>query len=109
MEPCCATRTQFALTEGKYLLSQRLATRADILVNSCCGTIGKCGYGPEFCGSGNCTSNCDALAMCGPYGDLTYNDGKCGMGLCCGYYGWCGVSLISSCLVASFRRGITTY
>jgi hypothetical protein len=25
---------------------------------SCCNTAGKCGYGPENCGKGNCTSNC---------------------------------------------------
>ncbi|KAM7214561.1 Glycoside hydrolase superfamily, partial [Rhypophila decipiens] len=56
----------------------------------CCGTGGTCGYGPEFCGQGNCTSLCDAVAMCGQYGDPELNGGKCGMGLCCGFSGWCG-------------------
>lgn len=28
---------------------------------SCCSTGGICGYGPTYCGNGNCTSNCDAL------------------------------------------------
>ncbi|KAI0968546.1 hypothetical protein F4678DRAFT_481781 [Xylaria arbuscula] len=57
---------------------------------SCCGNDGICGYGPTYCGSGNCTSNCDATAMCGRYSDG--GDIKCGMNLCCSYYGWCGTT-----------------
>ncbi|KAI4274222.1 MAG: hypothetical protein LQ337_004074 [Flavoplaca oasis] len=57
---------------------------------SCCGVNKKCGYGPDYCGEGNCTSNCDALAMCGRYSDG--GNIKCGMNLCCSYYGWCGTS-----------------
>ncbi|KAF2155198.1 glycoside hydrolase family 18 protein [Myriangium duriaei CBS 260.36] len=56
---------------------------------SCCGTNGKCGFGPTYCGKGNCTSNCDALAMCGQYSDLGGTI-KCGMNTCCSLYGWCG-------------------
>lgn len=59
--------------------------------SSCCSECGICGYGPTYCGEGNCTSSCEAVAMCGVYGDLTVNNGKCGMGLCCSAYGWCGV------------------
>ncbi len=53
-----------------------------------CGTNGKCGFEAENCGAGNCTSNCDAKAMCG----RRSKDGKrpCGMNLCCSYSGWCG-------------------
>ncbi len=58
-------------------------------LNSCCGVNKKCGYGPDYCGENNCTSNCDALAMCGRYSDG--GNIKCGMNLCCSYYGWCGV------------------
>jgi hypothetical protein len=33
---------------------------------ACCnGKSGFCGFGPSFCGSGNCTSNCNAQAECG--------------------------------------------
>lgn len=51
--------------------------------NSCCGPDGTCGYGPDFCGTG-CSSNCDAVAMCGKYADPA-TDGKCGMNLCCSW------------------------
>ncbi|KAK3208706.1 hypothetical protein GRF29_77g1643686 [Pseudopithomyces chartarum] len=57
---------------------------------SCCSKKGTCGYGPEFCGNGNCTSGCTATAMCGKYskgGKL-----KCGMNLCCSATGWCGTT-----------------
>nr|POE65199.1 killer toxin subunits alpha/beta [Quercus suber] len=30
----------------------------------CCSTSGFCGFGPSFCGSGNCTSSCNAQAEC---------------------------------------------
>lgn len=69
---------------------------------SCCGSKGTCGYGPDFCGKGNCTSNCDAMAMCGMYGDKTLNKGRCGMGLCCGASGWCGVGQYSQPLYPSW-------
>ncbi|KFY13881.1 hypothetical protein V492_03004 [Pseudogymnoascus sp. VKM F-4246] len=59
---------------------------------SCCNECGTCGYGPTYCGEGNCTSNCEAKAMCGVYGDLTVNNGACGMGLCCSASGWCGTT-----------------
>ncbi|KAI9697328.1 MAG: hypothetical protein M1820_007834 [Bogoriella megaspora] len=48
---------------------------------------GKCGFGPDYCGSG-CQSNCDAAAMCGKYS--LGGSQKCGMNLCCSTYGWCG-------------------
>lgn len=32
---------------------------------ACCSNSGFCGYSPSFCGSGNCTSNCNAKAQCG--------------------------------------------
>lgn len=34
-------------------------------VSGCCSTSGFCGFGPTFCGAGNCTSSCDAVAQCG--------------------------------------------
>ncbi|CAL8581718.1 hypothetical protein XPA_007404 [Xanthoria parietina] len=57
---------------------------------ACCGVNKKCGFGPDYCGQGNCTSNCDATAMCGRYSEG--GNIKCGMNLCCSYYGWCGTS-----------------
>jgi chitinase len=45
--------------------------------NSCCSKDGICGYGPTFCGAGNCTSNCNATAMCGIYSEG--GNKKCGM------------------------------
>lgn len=54
------------------------------LDSSCCnGVTQKCGYGPDHCGV-NCTSNCDAQAMCGQYS--TSGTTKCGLNLCCSYY-----------------------
>ena len=55
---------------------------------SCCGPLGTCGYGPDFCGTG-CLNNCNATAMCGFYSEGGTE--KCGMNLCCGAAGWCGV------------------
>lgn len=62
--------------------------RLTSFLSSCCSNNGTCGYGPTYCGKGNCSMDCDATAMCGKYsqgGNL-----KCGMNLCCSYYGWCG-------------------
>ena len=54
---------------------------------SCCSKDGKCGYGPDYCGSG-CLSNCTSTAMCGRYSlDSAV---PCALQLCCSYYGWCG-------------------
>ncbi|THW73572.1 glycoside hydrolase [Aureobasidium pullulans] len=55
---------------------------------ACCGTNGLCGYSPTECGSGNCTSNCNAKAECGQYGVI----GKqiCPLGVCCSKFGFCG-------------------
>ncbi|KAK7958671.1 hypothetical protein PG988_013519 [Apiospora saccharicola] len=57
---------------------------------SCCSTKGTCGYGPAFCGKGNCTGSCDATAMCGIYSKGGKE--KCGMNLCCSAMGWCGTT-----------------
>ena len=56
-----------------------------MLIEFSCSKGGKCGYGPDYCSDNNCVSNCNATAMCGRYSD----DGslKCGMNLCCSYYG----------------------
>lgn len=44
-------------------------------VSGCCSIYGSCGFGPTFCGEGNCTSTCDAVAECGrkldPANDLS--------------------------------------
>ncbi|OCL06227.1 glycoside hydrolase family 18 protein, partial [Glonium stellatum] len=55
---------------------------------ACCGTNGLCGYSPTNCGSGNCTSNCDAKAECGQYG--TPGKRQCPLGVCCSEFGFCG-------------------
>ncbi|KAI8625119.1 hypothetical protein F5Y19DRAFT_277848 [Xylariaceae sp. FL1651] len=55
---------------------------------SCCNNQGGCGYGPENCGKGNCTSNCNATAMCGR--DSLNGDVSCPLNVCCSYYGYCG-------------------
>lgn len=54
--------------------------------SACCGTTGLCGYSPTECGSGNCTSNCDAKAECGQYGV----EGKqtCPLNVCCSKFGY---------------------
>lgn len=59
--------------------------------DSCCGREGKCGFKEPNCGAG-CTSNCDAKAMCG----IDSADGKtrCGLNLCCSYYGWYGTESV---------------
>lgn len=78
--PCPDKRLHFPIT-------QSIPTLTDS--SSCCSTAGKCGYGPDYCGSSNCISNCDATAMCGKYsegGSL-----KCGMNLCCSHYGSCNL------------------
>ena len=76
----CSTSSPCA--DGRSVrLTYSPAPKANSALDSCCGTTGICGYGPEYCGSGNCTSNCDATAMCGQYskdGDI-----PCGMNLCC--------------------------
>ncbi|KAI1749014.1 hypothetical protein F4782DRAFT_514853 [Xylaria castorea] len=56
---------------------------------SCCNTASNCGYGPENCGKGNCTSNCDAKAACGR--DSLNGAVSCPLNVCCSYYGFCGV------------------
>ena len=58
------------------------------LDGSCCNKDGKCGFREYNCGV-NCTSNCNAQAMCGV--DSPGGLKACGLNLCCSYYGWCGV------------------
>ncbi|EMD61573.1 carbohydrate-binding module family 18 protein [Bipolaris sorokiniana ND90Pr] len=58
------------------------------LDESCCSKEGKCGYKAAQCAPENCISNCDAKAMCGI--DSVGGKTKCGLKLCCSYYGWCG-------------------
>lgn len=62
------------------------------LDESCCDTDGKCGYTAAHCGAGNCTSNCDAKAMCGIHSADSLT--PCGLKLCCSYYGWCGTEKV---------------
>ncbi|KAL3428232.1 hypothetical protein PVAG01_01741 [Phlyctema vagabunda] len=57
---------------------------------SCCSKEGICGYGPSNCGAGNCTSHCEATAMCGEFSEDA--DVPCGMQLCCSASGWCGTT-----------------
>lgn len=53
---------------------------------ACCGTNGLCGYSPSECGSGNCTSNCDAKAQCGQYAPPASS--KCPLDVCCSQFGY---------------------
>jgi hypothetical protein len=60
---------------------------------SCCNSDGKCGYKDAHCrpqAPVTCLHNCNATAMCGI--DSMGGNKKCGLNLCCSYYGWCGVS-----------------
>ncbi|PPR00468.1 hypothetical protein CVT24_004529 [Panaeolus cyanescens] len=58
---------------------------------ACCnGNTGFCGFGPSFCGSGNCTSNCDAKAECGPFADAS--NITCPLSVCCSQFGFCGTT-----------------
>ncbi|KAF5845875.1 hypothetical protein GGP41_008376 [Bipolaris sorokiniana] len=66
-----------------------LCKKAPCPDKSCCGPKGVCGYGKDFCGVG-CTSNCDAVAICGNFSEG--GNTKCGMNLCCSWGGWCGTS-----------------
>lgn len=53
--------------------------------NGCCSNAGHCGFGPTYCGSGNCTSNCDAVAECGQYAPEGSFD--CPLNVCCSEHG----------------------
>jgi chitinase len=66
--------------------SKRLTLRTD---GSCCNIEGKCGFGPENCGAGNCTNNCDATANCGQYSKG--GSVSCPLNVCCSAFGYCGV------------------
>ncbi|OTA65820.1 glycoside hydrolase family 18 protein, partial [Hypoxylon sp. EC38] len=55
---------------------------------SCCNNSGGCGYGPDNCGAGNCTNNCNATALCGR--DSLDGSVSCPLNVCCSYYGYCG-------------------
>ncbi|RDW80990.1 hypothetical protein BP5796_05688 [Coleophoma crateriformis] len=48
------------------------------------------GYGPSFCNSTNCISNCNATAECGKYGTAGHQN--CPLNVCCSQYGFCGTT-----------------
>jgi len=78
------------------VLAKRGPLRCDdglCIDGSCCSTGHICGYGPDYCGAGNCLSQCNATAMCGEYSENA--DMPCGMKLCCSAMGWCGVSFLA--------------
>lgn len=52
---------------------------------ACCSKSGFCGYSPDFCGTANCISNCDAKAQCGQY--AVAGKQKCPLNVCCSQYG----------------------
>lgn len=71
-------------------LEPRLATGAcddatPCTNGACCSVSGFCGYSPAFCGSGNCTSNCNAKAECGEY--AVEANQNCPLNVCCSQYG----------------------
>ncbi|KAL8918458.1 MAG: hypothetical protein Q9208_007364 [Pyrenodesmia sp. 3 TL-2023] len=56
---------------------------------------GKCGFKPYHCSPAapvTCLSNCQSTAMCGV--DSAGGLLKCGLNLCCSYFGWCGTEAI---------------
>lgn len=53
--------------------------------SGCCSKGGYCGFGPSFCGSGNCTSTCDAVAECGQYAPAGQEG--CPLNVCCSQFG----------------------
>ncbi|KAK6987473.1 chitin-binding type-1 domain-containing protein [Favolaschia claudopus] len=62
---------------------------------ACCnGDSGFCGFGQAFCKQvsegGPCTSNCDALAECGPNAAPT--NFTCPLNVCCSQFGFCGTT-----------------
>ncbi|KAJ6534397.1 hypothetical protein B0H19DRAFT_442211 [Mycena capillaripes] len=58
---------------------------------ACCdGASGFCGFGPKFCGSDVCTSNCDALAECGEFAPP--DSISCPLNVCCSQFGFCGTT-----------------
>ncbi|KAM5541622.1 hypothetical protein V8D89_004812 [Ganoderma adspersum] len=56
---------------------------------ACCGPLGFCGYSSDFCGDG-CTSNCNAVAECGP--DAAPGHEDCPLNVCCSKFGFCGTT-----------------
>ncbi|ESZ99230.1 oviduct-specific glycoprotein [Sclerotinia borealis F-4128] len=73
-----------------HSLQRRDALRCDSAPCIDGSTAGICGYGPSYCGAGNCTSYCEATAMCGEFSENA--DVPCGMQLCCSSSGWCGTT-----------------
>jgi len=72
------------------ILEPRLATGAcddstPCVNGACCSVSGFCGYSPAFCGAGNCTSNCNAKAQCGPY--AVEGEQNCPLNVCCSQFG----------------------
>ncbi|KAF7316287.1 Chitin-binding type-1 domain-containing protein [Mycena indigotica] len=62
---------------------------------ACCnGDSGFCGFGPSFCKTvsqgGPCTSNCNALAECGP--NAAPANFTCPLSVCCSQFGFCGTT-----------------
>jgi chitinase len=53
---------------------------------ACCSKLGKCGFKEPHRSPANCLSNCDAKVMCGI--DSPGGTTKCGLKLCCSFYGW---------------------
>ena len=69
---------------------------------ACCSSSGFCGYSPDFCGSTNCISNCDAKAQCGKY--ALAGKQKCPLNVCCSQYGMLFMaSLITRSITKSYR------
>lgn len=59
----------------------------------CCGGSGYCGFGPTFCGLGNCTSGCDRKSECDPgWGSQWSNATDCPLNVCCSQFGFCGTT-----------------
>ncbi|KAK2461060.1 hypothetical protein APHAL10511_006907 [Amanita phalloides] len=62
---------------------------------ACCNSVsGFCGFGPSFCTTlakgGPCSSNCGALAECGPF--AAAENRTCPLNVCCSQFGFCGIT-----------------
>jgi len=56
----------------------------------CCSNSGSCGFGPDWCGAGNCIGTCNATAECGQY--AAEKDSECPLNVCCSQWGFCGTT-----------------
>jgi hypothetical protein len=76
------------------VVAQSTCSASSPCTEGCCSIYGNCGYGPAFCGAGNCTSTCTAQSECNPGGwpAKYYQYSICPLNVCCSQYGFCGTT-----------------